>query len=72
MTMHLFNVREGRNLVERELHSQIAMREPISADWISHQLFEMSSALYRSNFKVFASTFRYLSTYDNIFRQKSH
>ena len=66
------NIREGKNQKPRELHYHKVMREPISADWKSHQLLRKSPAsIDRSNFKTIAWEFPYLSTHDNILRQKT-
>ena len=66
------NIREGKNQKPRELHYHKVMREPISADWKSHQLLRKSPAsIHRSNFKTIAWEFPYLSTHDNILRQKT-
>ena len=66
------NIREGKNQKPRELHYHKVMREPISADWKSHQLLRKSPAsIDRSIFKTIAWEFPYLSTHDNILRQKT-
>ena len=66
------NIREGKNQKPRELHYHKVMREPISADWKSHQLLRKSPAsIHRSNFKTIAWEFPYLSTHENILRQKT-